>query len=602
MNRAVSLLLFAGLAAASNAQTVTVTTAFDDVDIDWQNATIADLPGPDGKISFSEALIATNNTPGHQTIAFAVPQSEWTLQFMYAGRAVLRTSGGFFFRAFDEVTIDGTTQTAFTGDTNPDGCEITIFGGELYLNAGNSVFLGFDSVSVHLSGDNNTVQGCSGTTNISLFDARNNMIGGAGPGEGNHGSTIKIDRSDNNTVVGNTVQRVRVQGFVSDFGTGPATGNRIGGPTLGERNFITGYGTWNGEGYPGGTTLELFDTDSTIIENNWIGTTPDGMQAGSEASTQGIGFYGVNTGTEIRNNRIAGILGIGRGPHAQGLLFGQAIYLNGTGGDITITGNTIGLNANDEPVLGSVYGVYGENYLNIPLTGVSIGGVNPGEGNTIAGHLFSGIVLESPMHGIEISGNSIFANNQLGIDLGNNQATWYGVSPNDPLDADLGANALQNFPEIDSASASPAGTAVDGQLNSAPNGAYRVELFASPACDNSGHGEGQMFLGHFFAATDPLGVATFSEQVAGVAPAGWVVTATATDLSTGNTSEFSACTAVAAGCPADMTGEGILDLADIQAFIAGFTAQSPAADLTGDGIHDLADVQAFIASFTAGCP
>ncbi|HHN78644.1 MAG TPA: hypothetical protein ENK11_08245 [Phycisphaerales bacterium] len=59
-----------------------------------------------------------------------------------------------------------------------------------------------------------------------------------------------------------------------------------------------------------------------------------------------------------------------------------------------------------------------------------------------------------------------------------------------------------------------------------------------------------------------------------------------------------------AGCnPADLTEPfGVLDLADVQAFIAGFTSADPLADLNGDGVLDLQDVQAFVASFTAGCP
>lgn len=46
---------------------------------------------------------------------------------------------------------------------------------------------------------------------------------------------------------------------------------------------------------------------------------------------------------------------------------------------------------------------------------------------------------------------------------------------------------------------------------------------------------------------------------------------------------------------------GVLDLGDLQAFIAGFLGQDPIADITGDGVLDLADVQAFVAAFTAGC-
>ena len=44
----------------------------------------------------SEAMIASNNTPGHQTVGFAIPQSEWILQFVLPGRAVLTSTTGFF--------------------------------------------------------------------------------------------------------------------------------------------------------------------------------------------------------------------------------------------------------------------------------------------------------------------------------------------------------------------------------------------------------------------------------------------------------------------------------------------------------------------------
>jgi probable HAF family extracellular repeat protein len=56
-------------------------------------------------------------------------------------------------------------------------------------------------------------------------------------------------------------------------------------------------------------------------------------------------------------------------------------------------------------------------------------------------------------------------------------------------------------------------------------------------------------------------------------------------------------------CLADLTGDGILDLADISAFITAFLAQDPAADLAPpSGVYDLADIQAFVAAFAAGCP
>lgn len=123
--RALLLPIAAALAPVTFGQTVTVTTSQDVIDVNFFTATIADLPGPDGKISFLEAIIATNNTPGHQTIAFNIPQSDWILQFLYPGCAVI-LSGPNGFYATDSVTIDGTTQTAFTGDTNPDGAEVAV--------------------------------------------------------------------------------------------------------------------------------------------------------------------------------------------------------------------------------------------------------------------------------------------------------------------------------------------------------------------------------------------------------------------------------------------------------------------------------------------
>lgn len=47
---------------------------------------------------------------------------------------------------------------------------------------------------------------------------------------------------------------------------------------------------------------------------------------------------------------------------------------------------------------------------------------------------------------------------------------------------------------------------------------------------------------------------------------------------------------------------GILDLSDINAFVAGFLGQDPIADIVADGVFDLSDINAFVAAFTSGCP
>ncbi|USN99390.1 MAG: hypothetical protein H6810_01555 [Phycisphaeraceae bacterium] len=58
------------------------------------------------------------------------------------------------------------------------------------------------------------------------------------------------------------------------------------------------------------------------------------------------------------------------------------------------------------------------------------------------------------------------------------------------------------------------------------------------------------------------------------------------------------------GCNAADIAEpyGLLDLADINAFISGFLASDPIADVNGDGLFDLGDINTFVAAFLSGCP
>lgn len=53
--------------------------------------------------------------------------------------------------------------------------------------------------------------------------------------------------------------------------------------------------------------------------------------------------------------------------------------------------------------------------------------------------------------------------------------------------------------------------------------------------------------------------------------------------------------------PADLDGNGTLDLADLNAFVSAFLALDAAADIDSDGQWDLADIALFIAAFNAGC-
>lgn len=58
----------------------------------------------------------------------------------------------------------------------------------------------------------------------------------------------------------------------------------------------------------------------------------------------------------------------------------------------------------------------------------------------------------------------------------------------------------------------------------------------------------------------------------------------------------------ASACPADFTGDGLLNFFDFAAFVSAFQAQEPAADFNGDGLFNFFDFPAFIDAFSAGCP
>lgn len=595
----VVLTLFLSAAcSAIQAQTITVTTSRDVVDI-AANARIADLPGPDGVVSFREALRVSDNEPGRQTIGFAIPESDWYLPNIFPGQVLLQSS--FNWSAFQPVTIDGTTQTAFSGDTYPGGNEILAYGLTLVLNGEGSALLGFHSSRVLLYGAACEVYNNTGGMYITASQ------GGDGANiHDNEAFTIAITYCGNNRVVRNTTQRVRISGLGT---TNPATGNVIGGPDPADRNFITGFGNYSQhDGTPHGDCIELYYTDNTLIQNNYLGTTPDGMAISNPACTIGVAMYNSNHNAFIRDNLIA-VLGIGVYP-SEGVPFGQGIYMDlwEGGSGIEITGNTMGLNALGEPTLGGVYGIrVSENAFEEGAT-VTIGGPNPGQGNVIAGHISTGVLMYFgpgvPQTGhIRLSGNSIYGNGGIGIDL--MPDTWtFGVTSNDALDADAGANGLQNFPEVASATREGGGIHVVGTLRSRANRNYAIEFFGSPSCDPSGHGPGQVYLGSTAVTTDAGGNAAFDVSLAASVPDGWVMTSTATFEPRGDTSEFSACTAVI-GDPVvgDIDGDGDVDLADLALLLSAFGACSGdpqfnvGADFDGSGCVELNDLAVLLAHF-----
>jgi len=55
------------------------------------------------------------------------------------------------------------------------------------------------------------------------------------------------------------------------------------------------------------------------------------------------------------------------------------------------------------------------------------------------------------------------------------------------------------------------------------------------------------------------------------------------------------------GCPADVNGDGSIDVGDFFAFVVLFSTGDPAADFDGDGTLDVLDFFAFVSAFAQGC-
>lgn len=207
----------------------------------------------------------------------------------------------------------------------------------------------------------------------------------------------------------------------------------------------------------------------------------------------------------------------------------SGIKLTGSSRGLLIEGNYVGTNAAGT-VLGNRDG--GIAFAADPDDSTNlIGGTIAGAGNVIAFNTGAGVSITSGDR-TSVWGNSIYSNSGLSIDLG-----LAGQSTNDTLDRDFGANDLQNYPVLTSATLRTA-SVIRGTLNSSANDTFRLEFFTSPSSLSASKGPAKTFLGAVTVTTDAAGKATFTANVAG-APSGSIITATATDAG-GCTSEVSA--------------------------------------------------------------
>ena len=392
-------------------------------------------------------------------------------------------------------------------------------------------------------GTNVTGTGALGNNALVGVDARapteirNNLI------SGNPNGVMLFTQDVGSTVQGNRIGTDRTgQAALPNDGRGiilESDDSLIGGTSASERNVISGNG-----GFGIGTVFSSGNMSGNDVQGNYIGTALDGSTALPNAGG-GISLDGPAQNTI--GGAAAGTENVIAGNGGPGILFALP---EGTLNDANeVIGNKIGVNATGAALGNAGPGVQIHNGLDNV-----IGRPVAGEGNVIANNGGDGVLIsgqdedvsgQQGFHndGNSVRGNSIFANQGLGIDLGEESGDELddgdGVTANDAGDGDSGTNEWQNFPQVNAALPG-ASTFVRGSLNSRPNTAYTIDVYSTPACDGSGSGEARDFLGSTSTSTNAFGDALWSTTVAPTVPLGQFVTATATDPN-GNTSELSVC-------------------------------------------------------------
>lgn len=377
------------------------------------------------------------------------------------------------------------------------------------------------------------------SSGVEVLSDHENTIGGSEPGagniiSGNRENGIHRTTSDDGTVfvfgnyIGLDITGVQALGNLSDgIFINFQNSDVIGGPG-GARNVISGNGR---EGIlirpdEGGNPF------TTIIEGNLIGTDATGTRSIGNRSNgiRATGGYRCS----IAGNTISG--NFENGVRFQSREAAQPVQDH-------IVRNFIGTNPGNQDLGNRSNGILIEN----KNTKHRI------EDNVIAFNRATGVAIpdsnDEPATQITISENSIFTNGGLGIDIDK-----LGETPNDQGDPDMGANDIQNFPVLDSASSDDLNSTISGSLNSVAGHDFEIEFFANtpdsapPQSPTPGScpTRGQRFIGKTRIRTGGDGNATFTVVFASSTP-GSFINATARDVTSssdttvGNTSEFSPC-------------------------------------------------------------
>lgn len=399
-----------------------------------------------------------------------------------------------------------TVQGSVVANSLGNGIQVAGSGNQLLGN-----FVGTDpSGSMVLANFGNGVE----LRNASYTVVRGNVIAS------NQGNGVRVVNSDHSTIAGNLIGT----DALGDAGNGNggdgvvldtnATFTTVGGGAAADRNVISGNSA-NGVNVKSGAGV------GNVVEGNYLGTDASGTVA---IPNVGNGANIGGSGVLVTGNLLSGN-------------FGNGISINGNNN--TVVRNFIGTAADGASPLGGNGGSPFSDGVYVQGYGNAIGAA--GAGNVIAYNENAGVVVFVGS-GNAVRYNSVYANGNIGIDLGDD-----GHTLNDSLPHDGTNNNYQDFPLITGIKwASDGSLLLSGTVYGDHEADYTVDVYTTDAVDAGLNGQGRHYLGSFVVHVDASGHGDFANvSLAAPAAGDSYVVATATDEA-GNTSEFSLAAALPA--------------------------------------------------------
>lgn len=300
-----------------------------------------------------------------------------------------------------------------------------------------------------------------------------------------------------------------------------------------------------GETQPGYQGTPVIEVDGGNSANIGLSIQTDDSEVSALAIVE---FNGDGVYIDGNNNRIKGNL-ISRNQ-------GDGIRIEG--GNDNIIGVASDIDVSEDP---SAYIARGNT--------ISFNGV----GNTDISKGYGVVVASESSTGNTIRLNSIFENQRRGIDLGDDSFTLNSDGSSFLLEKTTGANSSQDFPVVQRVDidVEPGVTEVTWLLNSTIGAEFVVDLYKNTTLHKSGFGGGKTYYKTLEFSADSRGDASETIMIATDDYATYNLSATATNVATGNTSEFSMI---------DIDGDGLADQWELQ-------GQEDGIDFDEDGVIDL---------------